>query len=94
MGCLWALVRVWWDWKPARVCGYEAEKYLARQYVGIQQPLEEGELDNGHWPPGSENPADGLTEVRSDMAPLRRLLQSGHFNSGSSRSLKGATWRE
>ena len=41
------------------------EKYLARQ-----QALEEGEMENTYWLPGTENPADGLTKVRGDLVPL------------------------
>ena len=34
-------------------------------------------LGNFHWSPGTEDPADGSTEVRSDMGPLLRILGSG-----------------
>ena len=37
------------------------EKYLARHFLGIQQSLEEGELENAYWIPGTENPAGGFT---------------------------------
>ena len=49
-----------------------AEKSSARHFPSIQQALEVGELDNAPWAPGTENAADGLTKVRSDMV-------SGHF---------------
>ena len=71
-----------------------AEKYRGRRFLSIQQALEEGELDNVYWAPGAENPADGLTKVRGDMAPLLRRLESGHLNDGSLRALKGAAWKE
>ena len=61
------------------------EKYLALRGLRTQQALEGGELDNAYWAPGTENQAAGLTKVRSDMAPLLRLFESGHFNPGSSR---------
>ena len=54
-----------------------AEKYLALHFLSIQQALEEGEPENICWLPATEIPADGLTEVRSDMVPLLRLLESG-----------------
>ena len=46
-----------------------AEKYLVRRFLNIQQALEEGGLGNAYWLSGAENPADGLTMVRSDAAP-------------------------
>ena len=59
-----------------------AGKYLARRCLSTQQALEEGELGNAYSAPGTGNQAAGLTKVRSDMAPLLRLFESGHFNSG------------
>ena len=47
-----------------------AEKCSARQFLSIQQALEQGELDNVYWLPGTENPADGLTRAPRDFAPL------------------------
>ena len=49
-------------------------------------------MDTAHWAPGAENPADGLTKVRSEMAPSLRLLESGHFRPGSLRLLGRAAW--
>ena len=46
-----------------------AEKFLVRRFSGSKQALEEGDLDNAFWLPGAENPADGLTKVRSDLVP-------------------------
>ena len=57
-----------------------AEKYLARHFPGIQRALEQVRLENAYWPPGTENPADGLNKVRSNMAPLLGLLESGRSN--------------
>ena len=54
----------------------------------------EGALGNAYWAPETEDPADGLTEVRSDVVPWLRLLESGHFNPGSLRPQKGAAWKE
>ena len=70
------------------------EKYLARRYFSIKQALEASELDNARCAPWAENPADGLTKVRSDAAPLPRLLGSGHLNPWSFRPLRGAAWKE
>ena len=71
-----------------------ADKFLARRFLIAQQALEVGEQDNGYWLPGTGNPADGLTKVRSDLAPLLRLLDSGGFPPGHLRPLKGLFWRE
>ena len=60
-----------------------AEKYSAGHLLRIQQALEERGLDSTYSAPGAENPADELTKVRGDMAPLLRLWESGHFNPGS-----------
>ena len=51
-----------------------AEEYLVRHSLSIQQALDEGEFDNVDWAPGTKNPADGLTQARSDAAPSLRLL--------------------
>ena len=66
-----------------------AEEYLVRHFLSIQQSSEEGDLENTNWLPGTKNPADGLTEVRSEMAPLLGLLESGCLNPGSLRPFKG-----
>ena len=71
-----------------------AEEYLVRHFPSTPQALGEGELENAHWLPGTGNPAQGLTEVRSDVAPLLRLLESGRFNPGHLRPLKSAPWKE
>ena len=70
------------------------EKYLVRLSSGIQQALEEGDLENAFWFPGAENPADGLTQVRIDMVPPLRLLESGRLYPGQLCPLKGADWKE
>ena len=69
-----------------------AETYLVRHFLRTQHVLVGSELDNVYWAPGTENPADGLTKVRSDMEPLLRLLESGHRNPGSMRPPKGVAW--
>ena len=52
------------------------EKFLVRHLMSIQRALVEKELNNVFWIPGKENPADGLTKLRSDILPLTRLLVS------------------
>ena len=42
-------------------------------------------LGNVYWLPGLGNPAHGLTETKSDMGPLLRLLESGTYNPGALR---------
>ena len=66
-----------------------AEIYLVRYFPSTRQALEEGELDNAYWAPGTEKPEDGPTKVRRGMAPLLRLLESGHSNPGSLKSPAG-----
>ena len=56
-----------------------AEKYSFRHFLPVHQALGRGGLDNVHWPRGPENPADAPTKVKSDLAPLSRLLQTGSF---------------
>ena len=63
-------------------------KYLARRFLRVQQFLEEGCLGD------EENPADGLAEVRSDLVPLLRLLESGRFFPGQLRPLRSVAWKE
>ena len=47
-----------------------AEIYLVRHFLSTQQSLVVGDLEKALWLPGSENSADSLTEVRSDVVPL------------------------
>ena len=65
------------------------EKYLARHCLSIQQSLDNNELDNIYWLPGTENPADGMTKVKSEMSPMLHLLEFGEFYPGFLRPLKG-----
>ena len=60
--------------KPRRTI---TEKYLARHVLRNKQALEQGESDNICRLPGVGNPAGGLTKVRTDMAPLFHLPESG-----------------
>ena len=70
------------------------EKYSVRHFLSIQRALEEGDLEKAYWLPGTENPAGGLTRVRSDMVPLLRLLGSGGFRPDQLRTLRGVAWKE
>ena len=70
------------------------EKYLVRHFLSIQQSLDDGELENAYWIPGTENPADGLTKLRSEMGPILALLETGRFQPGLLRPLKGLASRE
>ena len=66
-----------------------AEKFLARHFLAIQQAVESGELANVYWLPGLENPADSLAKIKSDMVPLLRMTESGCYNPGLLRPLRG-----
>ena len=39
------------------------EKFLVTQFLSTQQSLEDKELDNIYWLPGTGNPADGMTKM-------------------------------
>ena len=64
-------------------------KYLVRHFLSIQQLIEDGDLDNVYWLPGVENPADGLTKLKSEMGPILPLLETGRFQPGILRLPKG-----
>ena len=64
-------------------------KYLVRHFLSIQQLIEDGDLDNVYWLPGVENPADGLTKLKSEMGPIPPLLETGRIQPGLLRPLKG-----
>ena len=67
---------------------------LLPSLLSSQQFLEDGELENVYWLPGTENPADGLTKLRSEMGPIMALLETGNFRPGTLRPLKGSAPRE
>ena len=71
-----------------------AEKYLVRHYLGTQQASAEGDLEDAYWLPVTENPADSLTKVRSDMVFLLRLSEPGAFCPGHHRPLEGVAWEK
>ena len=66
----------------------------ARHFLSIRQASAQGGLGNIFWSPGMGDPVDGLAEVRSDMAPLLRLLESGKFSQGSLCPLTGIQSKE
>ena len=70
------------------------EKYLVRHFLRIQQFLEDGELENVYWIPGTENPAGGLTKLKSEMGLILALLATGRFQPGLLRPLMGLAFRE
>ena len=67
---------------------------LVRHFLSIQQFIEEGDLDNIYWIPGVGNPADGITEITSEMGPISSLLDTGRFQPGLLRPLKGLATRD
>ena len=71
-----------------------AEEYSVRHFVSIQRAVGDGHLENAYWPPGTVNPADGHTKVRSDVAPPLRLPASGPSYPGQLRPLTGVAWKE
>ena len=66
-----------------------AEVFPVRHTLAIEQAVETHDLGSVSWFPGLENPADGLTETKSYVAPLPRLVESGTYNPGILRPLKG-----
>ena len=70
------------------------EKFLIRHFLAIQQAPELKELDNAYWLLGLGNPADGLTGKKRDIGPLTQLLESGLYNPGTLRPLRGVAFCE
>ena len=60
-----------------------------RHFLSIQQSLDNNELDNIYWLPGTENPADGVTKMKSEMSPMLNLLEFGEPHPGFLRPLLG-----
>ena len=63
--------RAWLVWRTAKaslpivkIGKWSRKKYLARDFLSIQQFIADGELENAYWLPGVENPASGLTEIK------------------------------
>ena len=92
------LARAGWEHCDSLVTHTRAEemitgKYLARRFLSTQRVPHLGESGSISSMPGAENPAGGLTKVRSDVAPLLRILESGRFRPGIPRPLKGGYLR-
>ena len=56
--------------------------------------MDQGDVDNVYWLPRPQNPADGLTEVKTDLVTLLCLLQAGSFLPGTRRPLRGFAFEE
>ena len=67
---------------------------VAEKFLVIERPLEQGELEDVYRLPGLGDPAGKLTKVKSDMIPLRRVLESGACRQGILRPLQGVTSSE
>ena len=92
------LARVGWEHCGSLATHLNSEemitgKYLARRFLSSQRLSHQEESGNISLMPGAENPAGGLTKVRSDAAPLLCILESGRFRPGIPRPLKGAFLR-
>ena len=72
------------------VCG--AEKFLTRYLRITMDALGTGDLGNVAWVPGTENPADGLTKVKSEIGPFLNPLETGAYRPGASERLRGASF--
>ena len=56
-----------------------SEKFSARRLLSTQVAIERGESANAFWLRGPENPTDGYTKKRDDLALLLNLLAAGCF---------------
>ena len=70
------------------------ETFLTRHFRSILDALERGDLGNVAWIPGTENPADGLTKVSSELGPLLDLLKSGSYRPRALEQLRGLSFVE
>ena len=70
------------------------EKCLVRRFLSIQQFFGGGELENAYWLPVVGNPAGGLAQIKSEMGPILSLLDTGRFQPGFLRPLKGIAFQE
>ena len=66
-----------------------AEKFLTRHFRSIMDAVESGDLGNVAWIPGTENPADGLTKISSELGPLLYLLKTGMYRPRALEQLRG-----
>ena len=68
--------------------------FLTRRFRSIMRALVSGDLGDVAWIPGSENSADGLTKVKSEIGPLLNRLGTGAYLPGMSEWLRGASFIE
>ena len=71
-----------------------AGKFSVRHFLAIQQAIELEKSGNVYWIPCLDNPSNGLTKMKSDPVPLLRLLESGPYNPGTLRPLRGVAFCE
>lgn len=70
------------------------EKFLTRHFRSIMDALGSGALGNIAWIPGTENPADGLTKISSELGPLLDLLKTGKYRPRTLEQLRGLSFVE
>ena len=70
------------------------EKFLTRHFRSILDAVESGDLGNVAWIPGTENPADGLTKISSELGPLLDVLQTGRYRPRTLDQLRGVSFLE
>ena len=68
-------------------------KFPARHILSIQQAIGKKELGNAKWIRGTEKFAGGLSKLKSDFLPLLRLMESGSYNPGYLRRLRGVAFQ-
>ena len=69
-----------------------AEKFLTRHFRSILDALESGDLGNVACIPGTENPADGLAKISSELGPLLDLLKTGKYRPRTLEQLRGLSF--
>ena len=70
------------------------EKFLTRHFRSILDAVESGDLGNVAWIPGTENPADGLAKISSELGSLLDLLQTGRYRPRTLDQLRGVPFLE
>ena len=69
-------------------------KYLVRHFSPIQQFIEDGELGNAYWLPRGWKPGRRTFKIESEMGPILSLSETGRFQPGLLRPLKGLAFHE
>ena len=70
------------------------EKFLTRHFRSILDAVESGDLGNVAWIPGTENPADGLTKISSELGHSLDLLKTGKYRPRTLEQLRGLSFVE